>query len=287
MTYTLSGVNFTNQDDIVPLPGSGPEAITNSSSAYSLGGNDQIIGKGFSSNVPDGLFNSYSGTIDTGNGRDTITGSTWDDYYGRGIYNEGSIETGNDEDYISTYGNFGYNFGYYGITYGKFENYGMVSLGDGNDVLEAMVNVADQSAILNLGTIEAGNGDDLIFSNTTIYNEGLINTGNGRDSLIAHGGFYLVNNGNISNGKVFLGDGEDYLKGFGNGYYEGGNAQDSLELPSGCYTIDTINNGVESGLRFTRTFDGHAMPTFGFEKLIVGTTTYDFTSLYDGQTICG
>jgi len=243
MTYQLSSVNFTDQNDIIPEFGSEP--LVNIGSAYSLAGNDQITGIG-DFNLSTGLHNYYNATIDTGNGRDVITGQAWNPYYGYGIYNGGSIETGNDEDSI--------------YSYGVFENYGMVSLGDGDDKLEAIAS-----------------------NNPAINNQGFINTGNGKDSIIADGGVY---GGFTGNGNVFLGDGEDYLKGFGSGYYEGGNDQDSLELTEGSYTIITSGANVS----FIRSGDGANMQTFGFEKLIANTTpynstTYDFTSLTDGQTI--
>jgi hypothetical protein len=231
------------------------------------------------------LFNNYNSTIDTGDGRDTITGAAWPYYGGPSIYNLGSIETGNDADYISTYANFGlyYNNSTY---YGRLDNYGTVSLGDGNDVLDAMVDVTYQpyeKALQNLGTIEAGNGDDIIFSNTGIYNSGFINTGNGNDTITSggvDGSGNVITGGFDGSGNVFLGDGEDYLHGFGNGYYEGGNDQDSLRLTSGYYTI-----GLGGGTDVSFAMDNKVMHTSGFEKLIANGTTYDFTSLYNGMTI--
>jgi hypothetical protein len=43
---------------------------------------------------------------------------------------------------------------------------------------------------------------------------------------------------------VFLGNGQDYLKGFGNGNFNGGNGQDTLELTSGSYTIEISGTTV-------------------------------------------
>jgi hypothetical protein len=96
--------------------------------------------------------------------------------------------------------------------------------------------------------------------------------GNGKDSLIAEGGFE-------GSGNVFLGNGKDYLKGFGSGNFDGGNGQDTLELTSGTYTI-----GISSaGVNFTK--NSIIMNTSDFEKLIAGGTTYNFSSLTNGQTI--
>jgi len=265
MTYNLSAEQYTAQDDIIDT---GWETLFNGGEVYTLDGNDKLIGKGSSSSVysSSGLYNDYNATIDTGNGRDTITGTAWSEYSGPGIWNLGSIETGNDADYISTYN-------------GGFANEGMLSLGDGNDILDAMVNVASvpyDHAIWNSGIIEAGNGHDTILSNTTIYNDNVINTGNGNDFILTEKGFY-------GSGNVSLGDGEDYLKGFGSGYYEGGNDQDSLALTSGFYTIGI--GGADVSFTGTRDNQPIVMQTSGFEKLIVTNGMYDFTSLYDGMTV--
>jgi len=122
------------------------------------------------------------------------------------------------------------------------------------------------------GTINTGDGMDIITSSNGIENDGTINTGNGVDFIIANGGFKGM-------GSVFLGNGKDYLKGFGTGKFNGGNNQDTLELPSGSYTV-----GI-SAITVSFTYSGVIMKTSDFEKLIAGNTTYDFTSLTDGQTI--
>jgi hypothetical protein len=122
------------------------------------------------------------------------------------------------------------------------------------------------------GTINTGDGKDTITSSNGIENDGTINTGNGADFIIANGGFSGM-------GSVFLGNGKDYLNGFGTGKFNGGNNQDTLELTSGTYTV-----GI-SGATVSFTNSGVIMETSDFEKLIAGSTTYDFTSLTDGQTI--
>jgi hypothetical protein len=122
------------------------------------------------------------------------------------------------------------------------------------------------------GTINTGDGMDFITSSNGIENDGTINTGNGADFLINNGGFKGM-------GSVFLENGKDYLKGFGTGKFNGGNNQDTLELTSGTYTV-----GI-SGTTVSFTNSGVIMQTSEFEKLIAGSTTYNFTSLTDGQTI--
>jgi hypothetical protein len=139
----------------------------------------------------------------------------------------------------------------------------------------ANTNLANR-AIENLGSLETGNGNDIIISSGIIYNEGTINTGNGNDSLIANGGF--ESGLNIS-GNVFLGDGEDNIKGFGSGDFYGGNGKDILQLTPGSYTIRIS----ETMVNFTK--DSTIMKTFEFEQLIADGTTYDFTSLTSNQII--
>jgi hypothetical protein len=78
---------------------------------------------------------------------------------------------------------------------------------------------------------------------------------------------------------MFLGEGEDYIKGFGSGDFNGGNGNDILELTSGIYTFWTSPVGEI----FVK--DGIIMNTVGFEQLIAGSTSYDFTSLTEGQII--
>jgi hypothetical protein len=106
----------------------------------------------------------------------------------------------------------------------------------------------------------------------TISNDGTINIGNCTDSIIADSGF-------SSFGNIFLGKGTDCIRGSGYATFYGGNDQDSLELTSGSYTIEIS----ETTVSFT-SISG-TMKTSDFEKLIVGSTTYDFTSLTNGQTI--
>jgi hypothetical protein len=78
---------------------------------------------------------------------------------------------------------------------------------------------------------------------------------------------------------VLLGNGKDYLKGFGRGDFNGENGNDTLELTPGTYTVGRWYTAV------TFTKGSTIMITSEFEKLIAGSTTYDFTSLTKGQTI--
>ncbi|MGL5076537.1 MAG: hypothetical protein ACRDBG_12050, partial [Waterburya sp.] len=70
-----------------------------------------------------------------------------------------------------------------------------------------------------------------------IYNDGIIDTGKGNDIVDAlTGGF-------IGAGTTQLGNGADTLKGFGSGFFEGGNGKDTLFFDTGSYTVsDNVNS---------------------------------------------
>jgi hypothetical protein len=157
-------------------------------------------------------------------------------------------------------------------------------LGDGNDLINST------GVIYNEGIINTGNGDDSIIVDRWhvphtalmalgygIYNDGgTINTGDGNDSIIANQGF---RSGFNNSGSLFLGNGEDYLQGFGSGDFYGGNGNDILELTPGSYTVGIWDTSAV----FTK--GNQLMITSEFEKLRAGSTIYDFTSLTAGQII--
>jgi hypothetical protein len=203
--YLPDNIQFTDQDDVAPMSWDMPQAILNYSNTYTLAGNDLITG--ISSYFdPDiggaGFRNNEFASINTGNGRDEITGQgfktfyyegdpydygvpgdpydndlydgvPYDGYHGYGIDNRGSIETGDDEDNLSSYG--------------TFYNSGMVSLGDGDDGLYAhcpQSNVPqNEYSLLNYGTIEAGNGDDFLNIIGGFNNSGSVSLGHGNDFI--------------------------------------------------------------------------------------------------------
>jgi hypothetical protein len=151
-----------------------------------------------------------------------------------------------------------------------------INTGDGNDTITS-------TGMNNRGTINTGDGDDDIISEF-ITNSGIIDTGKGNDSLISDWGF-SGNWGFSGKGDIFLGDGTDYLKGFGNGRFNGQDGEDTLELTSGSYTIEILENAVNFTLNREPYQTPVTMKTFEFEKLIAGNTIYDFTSLTAGQVI--
>jgi hypothetical protein len=272
------------------IGGSGFSAgISNASFTFNTGdGNDTIVGGGGSMGIEN------KGLISTGNGKDTIIAqASGGSYYGGSddigpaLSNFSTIDTGDDDDIITASGdiengnggieNGGSIYTGYGddsiISHGYFSNSGTVFLEDGNDSIAVDTNFPDGGLTNYNGTIDTGDGNDTITSGV-IYNEGTIDTGDGDDSIIVDGGFQSG-----SSGIVFLGNGKDYFKGFGNGEFSGGNGEDTLELTSGTYTVGKWYTAV------TFTKDNSVMIASEFEKLIAGSTTYDFTSLTKGETI--
>ena len=236
------------------------------------------------------------GTINPGNNDDIITSTavvTEEGVIksGIGIFSKGTIDTSDGNDSI--------------ISEGNFTNRGNVFLGEGNDSITADTDLSDR-ALENFNFIGTGEGNDTITSTGFIYNEGIIETGNGDDSIIVNGtdtGYGIYNNGGAinmgdgndsiianegfesalnSSGAGFLGEGEDYIKGYGSGDFYGGNGNDTLELTPGTYTVGIWGEGGESPI-FTK--GNQLMITSEFEKLKAGSTIYDFISLTAGQII--
>jgi len=301
------------------ISGSGKEGVVNEGTLNTSDGNDEISGtalhKGFINrgvfNTDDGndtiigtaletgIITDYGSTLDTGKGNDIITGivSFGGDV---SISNSGTINTGDDEDFILSRGGTFINTGEVFLGEGKdsiiavrkvisfgldsgLENFNFIGTGDGNDTINST------GIIHNQGVIETGNGDDCIMvdidtEGTDIKygihnNGGAINMGDGNDSIIANQGF---ESGENSSGAWFLGEGDDYIKGFGSGDFYGGNGNDTLELTPGSYTVGIWGEAGESPI-FTK--GSQLMITSEFEKLKAGSTIYNFTSLTAGQII--
>ena len=230
-----------------------------------------------------GIFLHSGSVLDTGKDNDIITGS---------IYSAGIINTGSGEDFI--------------LLQREFINSGNVFLGEGNDSLIADAGFPTFS-FYNYNAIDTGDGHDTITSTGIIYNQGIITTGNGDDSIIVDGsvdgitgsGYGIYNNGGAinmgdgndsiianggfesapnSSGAWFLGEGEDYIKGYGSGDFYGGNGFDRLELTPGTYTVGIWDRVVLAK-------GNSLMLASEFEQLIAGDTIYDFASLTAGQII--
>src|SRR4028119_769570 len=304
---TITGTYNQTQDPLF-----GGVGIWNGGSIDTGDGND-IINGDTATGIGNGIGNH--GTLNTGNGNDIITGTAYnstDEYYA-GFTTSGDFNTGDGNDKITGVGQIGIShYGeydqFYTGTFNEFET------GEGNDIItgigmnigfvnysgsiltrggnDIIIGIGGSVGIDNYhnghagGYISTDDGDDIIIGSGNIgiriSADGYIDTGHGNDSIIANGGF--------EGGRVVLGYGNDYLKGFGSGYYEGtGNYyqppadEDTLELTSGSYTVSYTVELWRPAVNFTK--DGIIMKTFQFEKLIAGSTTYDFSSLSEGQTI--
>jgi hypothetical protein len=292
-------------------PGIYGDGIFNERGTIDTGdGDDKIIGL---SEGGEGIV-MEGGTISTGDGQDTVSGIGAT--YGMYLYSASILDTGEDNDIItgriSSSGIINTGNGDDSIIFqGLLFNYGGVFLENGNDsIISNPVPGYSYTGLQNYNAIETGDGNDTITSPTFIYNEGVINTGNGDDSMIAQEGidenvttYGIFNNGGAinmgagndsiianegfesglnSSGAWFLGEGEDYIKGFGSGDFYGGNGNDTLELTPGTYTVGIWGEGGESPI-FTK--GNQLMITSEFERLIAGGTIYDFTSLTAGQII--
>jgi hypothetical protein len=290
-----SFLNTGEGDDVITAIGiNGGYGITSQASLDTGSGNDIIIGTG--TNSRGGV--ALSGYSNTGDGNDTIIGSGH--YFG--FSNDSIFNAGNGEDSI--------------ISHGRFHNWDGLFLGDGNDsiIVDTIIEAEyffPNYAIRNSNFIGTGDGNDVITSTGVIYNEGVIETGNGDDSIIVDGGvngtgegYGIYNNGGAintgngndsiianegfesapnSSGAWFLGEGEDYIKGYGSGDFYGGNGNDTLELTPGTYTLGIWGEGWDTSAIFTK--GNQLMITSEFEKLKAGSTIYDFTSLTAGQII--
>jgi hypothetical protein len=297
--YNSGTLNAGEGDDTISGLGIGLDGFVNNGTLNTEDGNDIITAFSvfhFNSTYPGtGFLNNEGSTLNTGEGNDTIIGRSESSPFG--ILNESgsTINTGNGEDSINS-------------VLGTFSNAGYVFLGQGNDSITATY---PDRTLENFNAIETGDGDDIITITGVLYNEGVINTGNGDDSIIVYENFYdiftnyysiynnggsidtgdgndsIITNANFRSGENnsgawFLGEGEDYIKGFGNGDFYGGNGNDTLELISGTYTVGIWGEGGESPI-FTK--GNQLMITSEFETLIAGGITYNFASLTAGQII--
>jgi hypothetical protein len=308
MAIELSGITFSNRADVVPL--SGVERIVNTGNANTLAGNDVITGTGSNTDINFGIHN-WDGTeestasINTGEGNDIITGTSSGNSYGFGIFNWGFINTGEGNDVITgtggDYGIFNYSYTIYDYEIpSQWKSETRIDTGNGNDVI---IGSSSGVAIDNDGVIFTGNGNDSIIAYGNFYNFEAVYLGEGNDSILVtgetfNGGSMFTGNGNDSiitygsfnregyGSPVNLEEGNDYFYGFGSGFFNGGNGEDTLELPPGSYTIEIAFNTVNltEDSTFTSPSQKAMMTPFGFEQLIAGDTTYDFSSLTNGQT---
>jgi hypothetical protein len=128
MEIELSNLTFTDEDDVVPTFGV-EELFSNSGIANTLAGNDRITGVGAGWGFS--IFNSGYGTLITGEGNDTITGTG----YFSSIVNHGTLNTEEDNDIITVTG-----------VSGNLANYGTLNMGEGDDTITATLDVGGQAS---------------------------------------------------------------------------------------------------------------------------------------------
>jgi hypothetical protein len=256
-------------------------------------GNDTIVGNGFfTSPFLGGTGIANSGIIKTGTGNDTISGTgtgnslsdTSGSYGIQNVYRGGggtvTIDTGDGNDTISgTGGDIGIiNFNASDIT---------IDTGDGNDTISGK---GGDLGIYNTGIVKTGQGNDIItgisigegtvnpfLGRAGISNGGTINTGAGNDTVDAlTGGF-------SGTGNTMLEQGNDILKGFGTGYFDGGHGKDTLIFGTGSYTVSL---GTNSGGFYTISSGGIDMLVKSFESIGSATfpaDTFNFSSVIGGS----
>ena len=258
-------IDTGNGNDIITGIGQGPKGVVGISSWE---GDDSIINTGDGNDTIIGTatfvgINLAFSTLNTGEGNDIIAGTGGT--IGLGNYDT-TFNTGDGNDTITGHCN-EYGVGIY--------NAGFINTGDGNDVINGIHGGLILAGIQNAdGIINTGNGDDIITTSGLLDNYGTIDTGDGNDSIITEGGFVST----WGLGNMFLGEGDDYIKGFGTGDFYGGNGNDTLELTPGTYTV-----GIWDRVTFSK--GNSLMLASEFEKLKAGSTIYDFTSLTAGQII--
>lgn len=201
-TFDLSTFNFTNSDDLLEDPTL--LGIFNDSTVFTKDGDDTIAGLDVDS--INGIDNSEM--IYMGLGNDLLSGRS---QFGTGIFNSGTINMGDGDDTI-TGGGGSFRRG----NDGGLVNKGIIYSGDGNDSISG---VGESNATLaNQGTIYTGNGNDSItgtqgYGGTGIFNDinAVINTGNDDDSITG----LTVNYGTgiINKGTIYTGSGDDALTG--------------------------------------------------------------------------
>ena len=187
MTNNLKSFKFTNKADTA-ISVTGWEVLEGVV-INALAGNDIIKG---TSSTDSGIGNY--GTINTGDGKDTITGTgTYS-----GISNYGTINTDTGNDTIIGTGDF----------YGIF-NEGTINTGAGNDTI---IGTSTGTGIFNDGTIDTGAGNDIVDALEGGFDgDGTTYLDAGNDTLkgFGTGNFY----GGAGTDKLFFGEGTYVISG--------------------------------------------------------------------------
>ncbi|HAX78021.1 MAG TPA: hypothetical protein DCY88_19915 [Cyanobacteria bacterium UBA11372] len=155
--------------------------------------------------------------------------------------------------------------------------WGVIVTGTGDDTIEATAKASNKAiAIDNVtGSITTGDGKDTIIAQATGANSygivgGFVDMGKGDDRLLAS---------NFAGGvTIQMGEGKDFVQGFGNATVDGGKESDILSLGSYNRNSFKITFGANNGANFQ--LDGITMTTTGFEQFqFAGGVTYTYNQL--------
>ena len=238
---SLSLFRFTNGNDVASY--SGGWKVSAGDTVNTLNGKNKITTETSAYSAID-----IQGTLRSGNGADVITATNTKEF-GDAVVCNGLIDVGSGGDKIT-------GTGYCGIF-----NLGRISMGAGNDTITGIAVSAygfAGHAIDNRGTIDMGDGDDIV------------------DAL--KGGF-SCGSGNDISGTINMGSGNDIVKGFGAQHINGGPGVDRLVFGSGSYQIRAVA-GIPGVFSITNgtAINGDLCEMFvcGFEKIKVGSANFNF-----------
>ena len=281
-----------------------------------LDGNDMIVGHNPSGNLGIFLYKStlhtgagndtvdgaggdlgialYGGIVNTGDGNDLVNGKGG--YAGIYTnYDDSAIETGSGNDIVLGTG------GAYGIL---TTIRSIIDTGTGNDVVTGRGESTDSSGVyLYNSTITTGDGKDIVTDTGGAYGlevrgGSAIETGNGNDVITGIGGYAGIGvfdagsristgagddtvdalaGGFRGSGLTDLGSGDDNLKGFGTGFFDGGDGTDVLTFNSGTYSIQNLGSG--------HYLIGWVMDVTNFEAFGVGAVQTSFLAAAAAGTV--
>ena len=264
------------------------------------GNNNSVTGIGIGTgegSYSSGIYNKQGGTITIGNGNNSsITGIGG--FY-NGIFNRGNITVGNGND-VSITGTAEADRGF-GILNDNFNGSNpMIEIGNGDNVLIVGTAIGNESVgIYNVSgsTIRMGDGSGTIRGEAIgedslgIFNEGIIDAGGGNDTL-----FSAVDDNCVSQkvtidggGNIYMGAGDDYFQGFGNmNVYgdtgSGNTGEDTLDLSAFNFS-DLVINTIGSRDNYAQfTYEdpflgSTTMTTFEFDNFIFANKTVNYLCL--------
>ncbi len=249
-------------------------------------------------------FNNQYGEIRTDQGRDHITAIATSDVATYAKADISALAVASDENQALALGIIEAVAQAEDTAMAIYNNYGEINTGLGADIIEATANASELAIAIHnqSGEINTGFGADTIEANANaseggiaIYNkDGHIVTGDGADTIKAYATgttTYGIYGGEIRTGygkdvlkassfgggvNIKMGNGEDYVEGFGEATIYGGADFDTLNL--GFYNKSDFNIHTNNDFTIFE-LDGIIMETTQFEKYTFADGDYSFTSL--------